>query len=234
MSKPIVGPGDVPETRKGQCKYVYTLPSRDGSIQPGDRCPRASTRATDMCRRHNDQERRRAKAILERGASVRLREFTELEPADSPLLDPFSLLVWETRRTLARIKWYDTQLMELKDERALWWGKVKEERVNATEFAGTNKTYEARQHELLNMQDRERKRLQDIFTFWTNAKLEAARIATVGVFKTETNKIIRAILSEFAIDTSDPAIRDRVANVLTERAEHLAEAIEPPDLEREG
>jgi len=195
---------------------------------PGDRCEANATRDSTMCVQHNKVESQRAKAILRRSANARLRDFVELEPEDSELLDPFSLLLWETRRSINKIKFYDDQLLGLSSEKELWWGLVKEEQINATEFAGTNKTYEARQNQILNMQDAERKRLFELFKLWTDTKLEAARIATVGVFKVEANKLIRAVLTEFGIDLVDPENRQRIANVLITQAEHLVGALEPP------
>lgn len=133
--------------------------------------------------------------------------FTKLWQEDHPMLDPFSLLLWEIRRSGARIEWFDRKLDELKDEKSLWWGMTKREVVGASEFAGTNKTYEARENVLVKMQNEERKRLQALRDEWQNNRFEAAKIAGYGAFRASTRALIAAFLDGFSLDPSDPEVQ---------------------------
>jgi hypothetical protein len=208
-----------------RCAHIYTdAPANREKNRVGKQCGQYAVNETPFCKFHagNSQQvidahrAKRYEAAFEAEVAVAVGtgRFTELWEDDHPMLDPFSLLLWEIRRSGARIEWYDRQLDEIKDQKDYWWGQTKQEKIGAAEFTGTNKTYEAKEHVLIKMQNEERKRLQALRDEWQNNRFEAAKIAGYGAFRASTRALIAALVEEFEIDTSDPEIQTRLRRAL--------------------
>lgn len=218
-----------------RCAHVYRdTPKARERDRVGKQCGKNAVHETRFCQFHGgnssqviDAARRaRMEAEIEAEASRALvlidapddpsinADFVRLWAEDHPMLDPFSLLLWDIRRSGARIEWFDTQIAKLEEERDLFWGITKQEKINATEFKGTNKTYEARENILVKMQNDERKRLQALRDEWQNNRFEAAKIAGYGAFRESMRNAIGAVLREFELDPTDPAIQDRLRSAL--------------------
>lgn len=149
-----------------------------------------------------------------------LLEFTEGEPLSSPLMNPLGALEWEFARIIGRIKWFDARIVELSNDRDIWFDLVKREEVMASEFAGVNKIYEAREHTLVKMQGEERTRLANLSKIWIDAKFDAARMEAHGQFARAINRTVRAVLASLDVDVNDPSVRAKVAEAIrTQRAE---------------
>jgi PAS domain-containing protein len=209
-----------------RCAHIYTdAPGNVEKNRVGKQCGQFAVNETPFCKFHagNSQQvidaarRKRYKAEIavevEQDTSTGA-PFTELWADDHAMLDPFSLLLWEIRRSGARIEWFDRRLDEIKDQKDYWWGQTKKEVIGASEFEGTNKTYEAKEHVLVKMQNEERKRLQALRDEWQNNRFEAAKIAGYGAFRASTRALIAALVAEFEIDTSDPEIQARLRQAL--------------------
>lgn len=206
-----------------RCAHIYTdTPKNRDRNRVGKQCGQFAVNETPFCKWHagnsaqviDAHRRKRYEAEIaeeaDRAVGLSPRSvggFTELWAEDHPMLDPFSLLLWEIRRSGARIEWFDRKLDEIKDEKGLYWGLTKQEKINASEFAGTNKTYEARENVLVKMQNEERKRLQALRDEWQNNRFEAAKIAGYGAFRASTRALIAAFLDGFSLDPSDPEVQ---------------------------
>jgi hypothetical protein len=205
-----------------QCSYHYAdSPKNQEKGRVGQQCGLAAEdNGTGRCKFHGGRNpvlvnRARREAIqAEMNRDISDGRFTGLWPDDHELLDPFSLLLWEIRRCGWRIEWYDAAIRRLGEEKEIWWGITKEEEVGATEFAGTNKTYEARENILVKMQNEERKRLFDLTKEWQGNKFEAARIAGMGAFASAARSMVARLAQELGADLSDPEVQGMIERVL--------------------
>jgi hypothetical protein len=179
-----------------------------------ERCRKAALPNQTVCELHGGKSPAALEAALVRSVKTEMQKFVELAPADDWRLDPFNLLVWEVRRTIARIDWYDERLADLRSEKDLIWGLSKKERISATEFAGTNRTYEARENKFHELQRIERARLERLMAFWQNSKFEAIRVASLGGFQKSMRQMVLAVMQEFEIDAMDPEVQKRVQKAL--------------------
>lgn len=235
-----------------RCAHIYTdAPGNVEKNRVGKQCGQWAVNETPFCKFHagnstqviDAARRKRYEAEVEEQLRVAVTSidvvnaantlnavggFTELWAEDHAMLDPFSLLLWEIRRSGARIEWFDRKLDELKDEKSLWWGITKREVIGASEFEGTNKTYEARENVLVKMQNEERKRLQALRDEWQNNRFEAAKIAGYGAFRASTRALIEALVTEFEIDTTDPEIQTRLRSALESLPDPIP-MLEAPD-----
>lgn len=204
---------------ENQCTYVYgDTPKAREHNKVGKRCGMAKINGTDRCKFHGGATpsviAKARKDRVENEMRTKLDRFTDLWPESHELLDPFSLMLWEIRRCAARIEWFDERLRELDDEKALWWGETKREKIGAAEFTGTNKTFEARENVILAMQAKERDRLNKLTKEWAEQRFEAARIAGYGAFGVALKRAIGALAVEFALDLTDQSVQARVRRVL--------------------
>lgn len=219
-----------------RCAHIWAdEPKNRERNRVGNQCGNHAVNGTKFCKFHGgnsghviDKARR---DLYEQEVSEHVERavgFTDLWAEDHAMLDPFSLLLWEIRRSGARIEWFDVQLDKLKDERSLWWGITKRERIGASEFAGTNKTYEARENILVKMQNEERKRLKELRDEWQNNRFEAAKIAGYGAFRTSMRAAIGALLSAFDLDPTDPEVQATLRTALEALPEPIP-ALDAPD-----
>lgn len=156
----------------------------------------------------------RAKLKSERAKTLRaMQKFTTPIPVDDPENHPLTAFETEFRRTLGRIRWYDEQLARL-DEEQLTWGKSKEEEIGASEFSGTNVTFEARANMLHELQFRERQHLVAMEKIWIGAKLDERKLEIQREYVRMLDERIVAILTALGHDVHDPAIRQVVRDNL--------------------
>lgn len=231
-----------------RCAHIYEdVPKNRERDRVGAQCGQHAVNETPFCKFHGGNStqviekarRDRYEADIRAQMEVEVRPtpsptsneavaFTGLWAADHAMLDPFSLLLWEIRRSGARIEWFDAQIAKLGKERDIFWGITKQEKIGASEFRGTNKTYEARENILVKMQNDERKRLKELRDEWQNNKFEAAKIAGYGAFRASMRNALGAIAKEFALDLEDPEIQARMRRALEGLPDPIA-AIEAPD-----
>ena len=207
-----------PENR---CTHVYAdTPKARERDKVGVQCGKPRVNETPFCEFHggNNQvtidKARRVRVEAEIRTQVADLSFTDLWPEEHPKLDPFTLLLWEIRRSGQRIEWFDRRISDLTEEKSIWWGITKKEEIGASEWTGTNKTFEARENILVKMQNEERERLKKLRDEWQNNKFEAARIAGMGAFRMAMTGAIRAVALEFDIDLTDPLNQARLRNAL--------------------
>lgn len=216
-----------------RCAHIWAdEPKNRERNRVGKQCGSPAVNETPYCKFHGGNTPQvQDKARKERYEAVvrtSVAGFTDLWDEDHAMLDPFSLLLWEIRRSAARIEWFDVQLAALKHEKDLWWGMTKRERIGAAEFAGTNKTYEARENVILKLQNEERQRLFALRKEWQDNRFEAAKIAGYGAFRASARAIVGALIAEFEIDVSDPEIQTRLRAALESLPEPIP-MLEAPD-----
>ena len=122
-------------------------------------------------------------------------------------LDPITAFESEFRRTVGRILWLEEQIAAFESEQDLIWGKVREEQVNAAEFAGTNKTYEARIHVFEEMLRWERKHFLDMEKVWIGAKLDERRLTLMQSQINYTYGLCVKLALALGHDPADPGTR---------------------------
>lgn len=210
---------------ENRCTYVFIDSERNRERnRVGKRCSQPRVNGTDRCKYHGGNTPGKiAKDRLARS----LEAFTALWPEDHPLLDPFSLMLWEIRRCANRIEWLDLQLEQLSEAKDLWWGETKQEDITASEFGGVNRTFEARETVILTLQAKERDRLNRLTKEWQDHRFEALRIAGYGAFGLAMRNAVKALAEEFGLDLRDEEIQERIRRVLAEQPDPLP-AVEAP------
>lgn len=225
------GPPNPVGERTTKCTYIYVdSPRNQERGRVGHQCGFApENNGTGRCKYHGGRNPRLVnvarRQIVQSAMDADISEgrFTGLWPTDHELLDPYSLMLWEIRRSGWRIEWFDVKIREVKEEKDMWWGITKEESVGASEWAGTNRTYEARENILIKMQNEERKRLFDLTKEWNNARFEAARVATMGAFAVAAKDMVRSLLEALGQDLDDEGTQQMVARVLAQQPPLLIE-----------
>lgn len=137
-------------------------------------------------------------------------------------LDPLGVFEDEFRRTYGRILWLQDRIGDLKDEKDLIWGVTKEERIGASEFVGTNKTYEARIHVWEEMLRWERKHLLELTKVWVAAKLDTKRLEILREQVDYTKVLIIRALTAFGHDITEPETRAILSRVFEDERQEEA------------
>lgn len=176
------------------------------------RCRNKALPGNSFCRHHGANS---PKALA---AAETARQLTLMEQFVQPYegdFNPLGAFEEEWRRTMGRIHWLERQIAEL-DPDDFVWGRTKEERVNASEFAGTNTTYEAKVHIYEEMMWRERTHLLKIEGMWIKAGIENQKIEVLKIQADNLyNKTITA-LTRLGIDPRDDRVKDVLFEVFME------------------
>lgn len=175
----------------------------------GTPCGNKHLRGSKVCRKHGanlPNNRKNASANLVRG---QLAQFVTPIASDDWEAHPIAALEMDVRRTVGRIRYLDEQIALLTPE-SLIWGKTKEENISATEFAGTNTTYESKVNILYTIQMEERKHLLALERVWIGAKLDAGRLELQKQAVERLDTAIVRILTRAGLDINDPDLRQSV------------------------
>lgn len=182
-------------------------------------CKRNAMPGLTVCHDHGGSGPQ-AKAV-----SRRTGVLTTMEAFAKPYeghLDPILAFEAEFRLTYGRIQWLLAQIAKIEDEREFIWGLVKEEHVGASEFAGINRTYAAQLHPWEEQLRWERKHLHDLEKTYLKTNIETKRIETMQREIDDTTRYMSLILKAFDLDMEDPAVRQKVIEVLTQNKEALS------------
>lgn len=173
-------------------------------------CKRSARPGTTLCATHSGE---RGKAVAQRTQAL-----TEMQKFATPYngqIDPLSAFENEYRRTYGHIRWYEEKIGQLQSEKDLIWGLAKEEHVNATEFAGINRTYEARIHPFAEELFKERKHLVELTKIWLKAGLEERKIAVMREYMEYTYAMVNEAARALGHDPADPEVRERIMRLFT-------------------
>lgn len=193
----------------------------------GERCKSPARRGLTVCTKHGGSGKKAAEQVTRAKAVTDMQRFVKPYEGD---VDPISVFEEEFRRTLGRIKWYDHYLASLDSADELVWGLTKKEQINAAEHPGTNRTYEAKVHEIERLQFRERQHLVALEKVWIGAKLETEKLNLMKRYVEVAYSRMVEVLRRLGHDPSSPEVRDILAEVLTggEEATRDDRALERP------
>lgn len=177
----------------------------------GELCETTAVAGTPYCQGHGKFNSKVTRSHAKAKALTTMQRFVEPYGGD---IDPVSVFESEFRRTLGRIRWIDQQLAALDSEDDLIWGLTKEEEVNATEYDGTNRTYEARVHLLVEMQNWERKHLLDMEKVWIAARMDEQKLNLMKRYVEATyTSVVRAVTA-LGLDPTDPKVQEALSAAL--------------------
>jgi hypothetical protein len=179
----------------------------------GERCQKAALVGLTVCRSHGAATKAAKTKSAVAKAERTMNKYVKPIPLDHELSNPAYGLHYEYRRTVARIEWLDKRIAKLTEEEANW-GRTKEERVNATDYPGTNTTFEARLHPRLVLQERERAFLLKLEKVMIDAQFKAAEQAIEQRTSMEVEKRVWAIVKAMGRDPLDPRVKKALGRML--------------------
>lgn len=187
-----------------QCTEMVKVSDPDtGEVVEERRCRRPASKGLSVCEAHGGRAPR-LKAISARtDALSAMQRFVRPYEGD---LNPITAFEMEYRRTYGRILWLEQQIGAFEDEKTLIWGLTKAERITASEFAGTNKTYEARIHVYEEMLRWERKHFLALTQTWIKANLKEQELTMMRGHIEYTYKKVMDVTRALGHDPADPAI----------------------------
>ena len=206
-----------------QCNgRVKIVDEGTGEVIETRQCKKTAKPGLEVCDWHGGKLKNQA-AIAERTpALTAMRRFVQPYQGD---LDPVTAFELEFRRTYARILWLEEQISALESVDDLIYGLTKTEQINAGEFPGTNKTYEARIHQFEEMLRWERKHFLDMEKVWIGAKLDERKLSMMRSNIDYTYSLVVKAVTALGHDMADPETRIVIGR-LFEREMHELGTIE--------
>lgn len=191
-------------SEKRQCEGRVRITDPDtGEVLDERRCRKPAKRGLSVCESHGGTAPRLT-AISERtGALSAMQRFVQPYAGD---LNPITAFEMEFRRTYGRILWLEEQIAAFTDEKDLIFGLTKEERVMATEFTGTNRTYEARIHVYEEMLRWERTHFLRLESLWIKANLKEQELTMMRGHIEYTYRKVMDIVRALGHDPGDPGV----------------------------
>lgn len=190
---------------------LYAETDQDHLLPPiGDRrCRNAAVKGGVRCRAHGGGGK-----IATRGKVLTdMQKY--VQPYEGPI-DPLTAFEDEFRFTWGRILWLRDRIGSIKDEKDLYYGLVKEERINATEFTGTNRTYEARIHPYEEQLRWERTKLDKMTAMWLKAGIEQERLSVTKAYVSETYELLMETVRMCGLDPDDPVVHERLLRLISD------------------
>lgn len=189
---------------KRQCQgNVQIVDPDNGVILESRRCKKPARPGLLVCASHGGGGPKMTEVSHRTAALTAMQRFVEPYRGD---LDPVTAFEAEFRRTYGRILWLEEQIGALEEE-DLIWGQTREEVISATEFAGTNRVYEARIHTYEEMLRWERKHLLDMEKVWIGAKLDERKISVMRSQIDYTYGLCVKLARALGHDPTDPETR---------------------------
>jgi hypothetical protein len=194
------------------CNAHLSEPRRCSRVKTdGERCKKAAVRGLRVCRSHGGATKVAKAKSTKSVALTAMQRFATPYVGD---IDPLSVFELEFRRTLGRISWLDHQISLLESEEDLIWQKTKTEQISATEFAGTNTTYESKIHLYVEMQNWERKHLLDMEKVWIGAKLDEQKLNLMKRYVEASYMAVLRAVKALGLDPSDPKVQEALSAAL--------------------
>jgi hypothetical protein len=173
-----------------------------------------------VCRMHGGSTqaaRTKSEMVKIERKAIGMRKYTEPISPDDWEANPINSFEMEFRRTIAHIRYYEEKIAQLREEDFIW-GQTKEEDVNATEFAGTNVTYESGMHVYEQALFRERRHLHDLHKTFIGANLITKKIEAERELMDRLELAISGVIVALGRDPRDPEIRAVIRNELAKAA----------------
>lgn len=173
----------------------------------GKQCGNGALPGTTVCRMHGGAapqvQRKVQLAVLHNGLRKLVAPIEQNDP-ESDMIFSFDM---EHRRTIARIRYFDEKITELKEEKDLVWGVTKETVTRSGEFPGIDTVYEARLNSYYEAQFRERQHLTDLHKLWITAKLDEKRLALEADVMDRLEAVISSVIVGLGRNAGDPEVR---------------------------
>jgi hypothetical protein len=193
---------------KRRCEgRVTEVDPATGEVLGERQCKRSAKPGLLVCQSHGGDAPKLKAVSARTPALTAMQRF--VQPYDGPL-DPITAFEKEFRRTYGRILWLEDQIAGFEDEKDLIYGLVKEESITATEFAGTNRTYEAKIHVYEDMLRWERKHFLELEKTYIRANLDERRLGMMREYLEGTYASVTRLLTDLGHDTSTPEVRDKM------------------------
>lgn len=191
---------------KRRCEgIVRTFDPKTGEVLSERQCKKSARLGLTVCAQHGGSGPKMSEVSHRTAALTAMQRF--VQPYQGAL-DPISAYEMEYRRTYGRIQWLEEQIAGLEDERDLIYGLTKEEHITASEFTGTNRTYEARIHVYEDMLRWERKHFLELTKLWIRAGLEERKLSIIREYIDFTYSKVQEVASALGHDPRDPAVRE--------------------------
>lgn len=196
-------------------KCTAHKPQRSG----GAPCANEAVEGTSVCEAHGALAPRVARKAEVVRAKRALDAYIEPIPADDPeARDPLLALENLRRKTISRIRFLEAQIAEQLDLDTLQFGLTKEEQVNATEFAGTNRTFEARVPVLVQLLRDENATLVKITELEAKTAFQQAKLTLQQQSQQQAielgHRIVLDLVKALGRKPDDPRVRRAISRVL--------------------
>ena len=195
--------------------------THDGPMRP---CRRPPVPGAGVCRFHGGAARTTREAAARTLATRQLKKEQERAVATLGLprtVDPGDALLEEVRRTAGHVEWLGNRIAALNED-ALTWARTMEVTKGATEFKGTDTTWEAVPPVLLTLYLNERKHLLAVCTAALKAGVEERRVRLAEQLGAMLADTVRLILADLEITAAQEA---RAATVVPLRLAQIGQAI---------
>lgn len=199
----------------GNIDYANNTPKcRARNKVTGEKCRANAVSGLVVCRAHGGGTPNATKKAERARAVTAMTKFVKPLDVNDPEANPITAFETEFRRTLGRIRWFDEQLAALDSEKDLIWGKSKVEVIGASDFNGTNTTYEARSHVLYELQFKERGHLLQMEKIWLSARFDQAKLDIQRAYVVQLDAALTDILTSLGHSAKDPEVRQVVRDRL--------------------
>lgn len=153
---------------------------------------------------------------------MELEQFAKPLPPDHPMSNPIESLLQEHRRCQSRIAWLDSRIAELR-EQDLQWSKAESEieEVGASPTPGRNRRvrYEARVHQLVELQAQERRHGLAVAKLIFDVGFENARLQINAGMKAATAAVLAGALEKLGLDPRSLEVKNAVRSAVAEGAQ---------------
>lgn len=181
----------------------------------GERCKNPRMVGLRVCLAHGGRGKNaRAKSRRIKAEAI-MQKFVTPIAEDHALANPIAAFEWEFRRTIGRIEFCDEMIAKLTPKDVVS-GITKVERINASEYPGTNETWESAVNTWVELQFRERQHLLAMEKIWIAAKLDTKKLQIQQEFVLQLNSVITNSLRALGLDPTDPIVRNTIREQMLE------------------
>ena len=203
-------------------------------IRDNVQCKNSAVPGSRLCPGHGGTKKVKEPTEYE-AALVEVSQFVQPISPTHPNANPINGFYETWRYNEGRIIFLQAKVAEL-DADALVWGRTKEERINATEFSGTNTTYEAKKSVWLILLDEALDQRFRLLQLAAKLGIEKARLESAQGLKNQTVTVILSTLRRLGLEVNDDDVKTAIREAIAEATNvnmrgTLAEQIVPPEFQ---
>jgi hypothetical protein len=147
-------------------------------------------------------------------AGTEIMEFIQPIPETHPLANPINGFYDTWRFNEGRIAYLKQKIADFDSEQDLVWGKTKEEVVNATEFPGTNTTYETKKSIWVLMLDEAIEQRIKLLALAAKLGIEKAKLESAQGLKAQTIAVILNTLEALGLDPHTDEVKAAIRSAI--------------------